>query len=137
MSSRTVEVNRRTPPRVGPREVPARSCQPAPWPARHLYNSGSPCRGGIWGGSAGCRSYALRRSGPDRLAPPEIFHEILEHRWYLSEQAGRDVGITAAARSYVDTVLPYAPRPLTTDTEDGAAPAFSVADGPGDLLTSP
>jgi hypothetical protein len=41
-----------------------------------------------------------------RLAPPEIFHEILEHRWYLSEQAGRDVGTTAAATSYFETVLP-------------------------------
>ena len=47
-----------------------------------------------------------------RLAPPEIFHEILEHRWYMSEAAGRDVGTTAAARSYFDTVLPAVPRPL-------------------------
>jgi hypothetical protein len=47
----------------------------------------------------------------DRLAPAEIFHEILEHRWYLSEQAGRDVGTTAAARSYFDTVLPHVPAP--------------------------
>ena len=52
-----------------------------------------------------------------RLAPPEIFHEILEHRWYLSEQAGHDVGTTAAAQSYFDTVLPYVPEPLTTVTE--------------------
>ena len=44
-----------------------------------------------------------------RLAPAEIFHEIMEHRWYLSEQAGRDVGTTAAARSYFDTVLPGVP----------------------------
>ena len=49
-----------------------------------------------------------------RLAPPEIFHEILEHRWYLSEQAGRDVGTTAAANSYFETVLPHAPDPRTT-----------------------
>jgi Domain of unknown function (DUF4032)/Lipopolysaccharide kinase (Kdo/WaaP) family len=41
-----------------------------------------------------------------RLAPPEIFHEILEHRWYMSEAAGRDVGTTAAAQSYFATVLP-------------------------------
>jgi hypothetical protein len=47
-----------------------------------------------------------------RLAPPEIFHEILEHRWYMSEAAGRDVGTTAAARSYFDTVLPAVPEPL-------------------------
>ncbi len=52
-----------------------------------------------------------------RLAPPEIFHEILEHRWYLSEQAGHDVGTTAAARSYFETVLPHAPEPLTAVTE--------------------
>jgi hypothetical protein len=44
-----------------------------------------------------------------RLAPAEIFHEILEHRWYLSEQAGRDIGTTAAARSYFEQVLPQAP----------------------------
>jgi hypothetical protein len=61
----------------------------------------------------------------DRLAPPEIFHEILEHRWYLSEQAGHDVGTTAAARSYFQTVLPHAPGPLNT-AADGAAGADSL-----------
>jgi Domain of unknown function (DUF4032)/Lipopolysaccharide kinase (Kdo/WaaP) family len=60
-----------------------------------------------------------------RLAPPEIFHEILEHRWYMSEGAGRDVGTTAAARSYFDTVLPAVPQPLTgaDDSELDAAAA--------------
>jgi hypothetical protein len=53
-----------------------------------------------------------------RLAPPEIFHEILEHRWYLSEQAGHDVGTTAAATSYFKTVLPTVPDPLTAGTDD-------------------
>jgi hypothetical protein len=53
-----------------------------------------------------------------RLPPPEIFHEILEHRWYLSEQAGRDVGTTAAANSYFETVLPHAPDPLTASADD-------------------
>ena len=64
----------------------------------------------------------------DRLAPPEVFHEILEHRWYLSEQASRDVGTTAAARSYFETILPQVPVPLTT-TADAAEPAL-VADDP-------
>lgn len=45
----------------------------------------------------------------DRLAPAEMFHEVLEHRWYLSEDAGRDIGTTAAARSYFSTILPQAP----------------------------
>ena len=52
-----------------------------------------------------------------RLAPPEIFHEILEHRWYMSEAAGRDVGTTAAARSYFETVLPEVPQPLTANAD--------------------
>jgi hypothetical protein len=49
-----------------------------------------------------------------RLAPAEVFHEVLEHRWFLSEQAGRDVGTTAAAQSYFRTVLPAMPVELTT-----------------------
>ena len=52
-----------------------------------------------------------------RLAPAEVFHEILEHRWYMSEQAARDVGTTAAARSYFKRVLPQAPEPLEEDIE--------------------
>ncbi len=50
-----------------------------------------------------------------RLPPAEIFHEVLEHRWYMSEAAGRDVGTTAAAKAYVEQVLPAAPEPLDTD----------------------
>ncbi len=57
-----------------------------------------------------------------RLAPAEIFHEILEHRWYLSEQAGRDVGTMTAAQSYFATVLPGVPEPLTAAQDDDAAP---------------
>ncbi|GAB3086305.1 DUF4032 domain-containing protein [Nocardioides zeae] len=37
--------------------------------------------------------------------PAEVFHEVLEHRWYLSEQAGHEVDIFLAARDYVDHVL--------------------------------
>ena len=51
-----------------------------------------------------------------RLAPAEIFHEILEHRWYMSEHAERDVGTTAAAHSYFERVLPQVPEPLDTST---------------------
>jgi hypothetical protein len=53
-----------------------------------------------------------------RLPPAEVFHEILEHRWYMSERAGRDVGTTAAARSYFKRVLPQVPEPL----EEGNGP---------------
>lgn len=44
-----------------------------------------------------------------KLEPPELFHELLEHRWYLSEQAGRDMTLEDAVLDYVDTVLPQKP----------------------------
>ena len=50
-----------------------------------------------------------------RLPPAEIFHEILVHRWYMSEAAGTDVGTAAAARSYFQTVLPGVPELLSED----------------------
>jgi hypothetical protein len=40
-----------------------------------------------------------------KRAAAEIFHELLEHRWFLSERAGRDVGMDKAAESYVEQVL--------------------------------
>ena len=42
-----------------------------------------------------------------RVEPAQLFHEVLEHRWYLSEAAGHDVGLDFAAKSYVSGVLPY------------------------------
>jgi hypothetical protein len=44
-----------------------------------------------------------------KLEPAEIFHEILVHRWLLSERAGREVGIFEVARDYIDTVLTRRP----------------------------
>jgi hypothetical protein len=34
---------------------------------------------------------------------------VLEHRWFLSERAGTDVGIDEAVRSYVERELPSRP----------------------------
>ena len=63
----------------------------------------------------------------DRLPPAEVFSEVLEHRWYMSESAGRDVGTTAATRDYLEHVLPGAPDPL-----DAGEPT-----GPMEILGSP
>lgn len=62
---------------------------------------------------------AVPRELAGRLAPAEIFHEVLEHRWFLSEQAGRDIGTTDATRSYLRTVLPHTPSEMTTPSVDG------------------
>jgi hypothetical protein len=42
-----------------------------------------------------------------RIERAQFFHEALEHRWYLSERAGHDVGLEFAAKSYVAEVLPF------------------------------
>ncbi|RRD44321.1 DUF4032 domain-containing protein [Buchananella hordeovulneris] len=44
-----------------------------------------------------------------KLEPAEIFHEVLEHRWYRSQEAGRDVPMHEAVASYVAEVLPGRP----------------------------
>lgn len=49
----------------------------------------------------------------DKLDPAELFHEILVHRWFLSEQAGKEADIFDTARSYIENVLPH--RPLISD----------------------
>ena len=52
----------------------------------------------------------------DRLPPAEVFSEVLEHRRYMSEAAGRDVDTTAATRDYLKRVLPAVPAPLDATT---------------------
>ncbi|MDO5727207.1 MAG: DUF4032 domain-containing protein [Bowdeniella nasicola] len=49
---------------------------------------------------------AVPRELSRKLEPAEIFHEVLEHRWYMSEQQGRDVPTQEAVASYVANVLP-------------------------------
>ena len=55
-----------------------------------------------------------------RLDAAEVFHEILEHRWFLSEQRGVPVHTVDAARSYIDSVLSARPEELITGEPDTA-----------------
>ncbi|GAA3827352.1 DUF4032 domain-containing protein [Sphaerisporangium flaviroseum] len=55
-----------------------------------------------------------------KLEPAQLFHEVLDHRWFLSEAAGREVGLEAALRSYVDTVLVYKPDEKALIGDDAA-----------------
>ncbi len=45
-----------------------------------------------------------------RLDAPELFHELLEHRYYLSEAAGHEVDNATAIRSYLHSVLRFRPQ---------------------------
>ena len=72
---------------------------------------------------------AVPRRLRGKLEPAELYHEILEHRWYLSETRGADVGLADAVTSYVDSVLVHKPDEqavLGVDTQEMPV----VADGP-------
>ena len=42
-----------------------------------------------------------------KLDPPQIFHEILEHKWYLARQRGKDVPLAEAANAYFTDILSH------------------------------
>ncbi|GAA1426921.1 DUF4032 domain-containing protein [Microlunatus lacustris] len=44
-----------------------------------------------------------------KLEPAELYHEVLEHRWFMGEKAGREIAIDEAAQSYMDDVLQNLP----------------------------
>jgi hypothetical protein len=52
-----------------------------------------------------------------RLEPAEVFHQILEHRWLLSERAGREIDIFDSARDYVEKILSRLPEEKLTAPE--------------------
>jgi tRNA A-37 threonylcarbamoyl transferase component Bud32 len=58
-----------------------------------------------------------------KLEPAEIFHEILEHRWYLNEDSKTEIDLFDTARDYVDEVLTTKP-----DTEVTPPPPPDEAD---------
>ncbi|MBC7297342.1 MAG: DUF4032 domain-containing protein, partial [Demequina sp.] len=41
-----------------------------------------------------------------KLEPAQLFHEVLEHRWYLAQSAGHDVPMPVVTASYVKHILP-------------------------------
>ena len=52
---------------------------------------------------------AIPRELRGKLEPAEVFHEVLEHRWFISEQQRRDVPLPEALASYIDTILRHRP----------------------------
>jgi hypothetical protein len=53
-----------------------------------------------------------------KLEPAEFFHEVLVHRWYLSERAGHSVDLFDVARDYVDTQLGGKPEERLVPPDD-------------------
>jgi len=48
---------------------------------------------------------AIPRELRGKLEPAEVFHQLLDHRWYLSQNTGRDIPLAEALTSYIDDVL--------------------------------
>jgi len=40
-----------------------------------------------------------------KLEPAEVFHQLLEHRWFMSQNEGRDVPLAEALTSYINDIL--------------------------------
>jgi Domain of unknown function (DUF4032)/Lipopolysaccharide kinase (Kdo/WaaP) family len=52
-----------------------------------------------------------------KLEPAELYHQVLEHLWFMSEAAGEDVGLGEAVTSYVRDVLTPLPSELRPDDD--------------------
>jgi hypothetical protein len=48
---------------------------------------------------------AIPRELKGRLQPAEVFHQLLDHRWYISQNENRDVPLAEAVTSYIENVL--------------------------------
>ena len=65
-----------------------------------------------------------------KLQPAEIYHQLLEHRWYESERQGRELSLAEALDSYITNVLTRAPdEHLELDT-----PTAELRIDPNELL---
>jgi hypothetical protein len=51
------------------------------------------------------------------MDPAEIYHQLLEHRWYLSERAQHDIGLDAVVEDYIRNILPKARKTLQPTAE--------------------
>lgn len=62
-----------------------------------------------------------------KFQPAEVYHQVLEHRWFMSETEDRDVGLLRALRSYINDVLRHVPdelRVLDNDDEEQTGSTF-------------
>ena len=72
---------------------------------------------------------AIPRELKGRLEPAEVFHQLLDHRWYLSQNENRDVPLAEAVSSYIDTVLRH-----RRDEATVIAPATGTITLPVDII---
>ena len=57
-----------------------------------------------------------------KLEPAQMFHEMLDHRWFISREQNRDVPMSEAVASYVQAVLQHRPDEKAVLGVDAAIP---------------
>ncbi|MGC0144827.1 MULTISPECIES: DUF4032 domain-containing protein [unclassified Pseudactinotalea] len=67
---------------------------------------------------------AVPRDLSRKLEPAEIFHEMLEHRWFMAQERGRDVPLPEVVTSYIESVLRHRP---DEDAVLGGPPTDTIA----------
>lgn len=81
---------------------------------------------------------AIPRALKGKLEPAELYHQYLDHRWYISERSGHDVPRAQAITSFINTVLqhqrdeqsfiePPDPDSIPTAATPGLFSAFTAA----------
>jgi hypothetical protein len=75
---------------------------------------------------------AIPRDLRGKLEPAEVFHQLLEHRWYRSQDEKRNVPLAEALTSYIESVLRHRRDEMTVvGPPTGAIGAIT---GPNDVV---
>lgn len=76
---------------------------------------------------------AIPRELKGKLEPAEVFHQLLDHRWFMAQNQGHDIPLAEAVTSYVQDVLRHRRDEATViDPPTGAITMpISVATGAG------
>jgi hypothetical protein len=80
-------------------------------------------------GRLNSRKRALRKLAGVRLSEREAraaWPRILEHKWYMGERLGRDVGLRVAAVDYFENVEPPRPRAPRRAHNDSLPPRLPM-----------
>ncbi|MBW4041375.1 MAG: DUF4032 domain-containing protein [Acidobacteria bacterium] len=73
-----------------------------------------------------------------KLEPAEVFHQVLEHRWFMSQRQNRDVPLAEALNSYVEDILRHRrdEAALLEPTTGSITLPIRISSGPEDWRTT-
>ncbi|WP_449386330.1 DUF4032 domain-containing protein [Cellulomonas soli] len=69
-----------------------------------------------------------------KLEPAQVYHELLDHRWFVSQQEQRDVPMQEIVKSYIKHILPTRPDEQAILGVQASDLREDEGDLPGDLL---